>query len=85
MSEMQGRIYDERSIKMYYVPRSLYYRNYRPSITPPVLPPPLKTTKTKIDKWLIPLRKTTMYKLIYIIIKYLMNNSFKPLSVFNAL
>jgi len=45
MSEMQGRLYDERIIKLFYWPRDLYYKNFRTDITPPVLPPPLKTTK----------------------------------------
>lgn len=47
MAEMQGRIYDERSIRLFYWPRDLYYKNYRKMITPPTLPQPLKTTKPK--------------------------------------
>lgn len=45
MAEMQGRLYDERTIKLFYWPRDLYYKNYQPAIIPPVLPPPLKTSK----------------------------------------
>jgi hypothetical protein len=45
MSEMQGRLYDERIIKLFYWPRDLYYKNFRVDVTPPTLPPPLKTTK----------------------------------------
>lgn len=29
MEEMQGRIYDERSITLYFVPRDLYTQNYK--------------------------------------------------------
>lgn len=47
MAEMQNRFYDDRSIKIFYVPRDLYYKNFRPKITPPTLPPPLKTSKPK--------------------------------------
>lgn len=47
VAEMQGRIYDERSIKVYYMPRDLYYKNFHPTVTPPTLPPPLKTAKNK--------------------------------------
>ena len=35
MAEMQGRMYDERSITIYYLPRELYYQNYKKSLTPP--------------------------------------------------
>lgn len=45
MAEMQGRLYDERIIKLFYWPRDLYYKNYQPDLTPPVLPPPLKATR----------------------------------------
>lgn len=45
MAEMQGRIYDERNIELFYIPRDIYYKNFRPALTPPTLPPPLKTTK----------------------------------------
>lgn len=34
---MQGRIYDERSITIYYVPRELYYPNFKKNMTPPVI------------------------------------------------
>lgn len=37
MEEMQGRIYDERSISLYYVPRDLYYQNFKKNITPPAI------------------------------------------------
>jgi hypothetical protein len=37
MEEMQNRIYDERSIRLYYVPRDLYYKNYKKELTPPPL------------------------------------------------
>ena len=47
MSEMQARIYDERTIQLFYVPHDLYYKNFRPNIVPPVLPPPLKSAKPK--------------------------------------
>lgn len=45
MAEMEGRIYDERTLRLYYWPRELYYKNFRSEITPPVLPAPLKTAK----------------------------------------
>ena len=45
MSEMKGRIYDERTIQLYFIPREMYYKNFRPNIVPPTLPPPLKTSK----------------------------------------
>jgi hypothetical protein len=35
MEEMQGRIYDERVVSIYYVPRDLYYPNYQKNLTPP--------------------------------------------------
>ena len=35
MEEMQGRMYDERVVTLYYVPRELYYQNYKKNITPP--------------------------------------------------
>ena len=35
MGEMQGRIYDERSITLYYMPRDMYYQNYKKNLTPP--------------------------------------------------
>jgi len=37
MSEMQGRIYDERTISLFYVPRDLYYQNYKKNLTPPAI------------------------------------------------
>lgn len=37
MGEMQGRIYDERVITLYFVPRELYYQNYKKGLTPPTL------------------------------------------------
>lgn len=37
MAEMQGRIYDERTITLYYVPRELYYQNYKKGLTPPAI------------------------------------------------
>lgn len=37
MSEMQGRIYDERTIQLFYVPRELYYPNYKKNLTPPAI------------------------------------------------
>jgi RNA recognition motif-containing protein len=37
MEEMQGRIYDERTISLYFVPRDLYYQNFKKNLTPPVL------------------------------------------------
>jgi len=50
MAEMQGRLYDERTIKLFYWPRDLFYKNFQPTVTPPVLPPPLKTTKQQQPK-----------------------------------
>lgn len=35
---MQERIYDERSIQIFYVPRDLYYKNYKKAMAPPTLP-----------------------------------------------
>lgn len=35
MEEMQGRIYDERVVTLFYVPRDLYYQNFKKNITPP--------------------------------------------------
>ena len=35
--EMQGRIYDERTIELFYIPRELYYKNYQKNITPPAI------------------------------------------------
>ena len=37
MSEMQGRIYDQRTIILFYVPRDLYYQNYKKNVTPPAI------------------------------------------------
>lgn len=37
MEEMQGRIYDERAVTLYYLPRDLYYQNYQKNITPPTI------------------------------------------------
>lgn len=37
MAEMQDRIYDERSIKLYYIPRDVYYKNFKKDMTPPTL------------------------------------------------
>jgi hypothetical protein len=37
MSEMQGRIYDERTITLYFIPRDLYYQNFKKGLTPPTL------------------------------------------------
>lgn len=37
MEEMQGRMYDERSITLYYLPRELYYLNFKKTLTPPPL------------------------------------------------
>jgi hypothetical protein len=37
MGEMQGRIYDEISITLYYVPRDLYYKNFKKNMTPPAI------------------------------------------------
>lgn len=34
---MQGRIYDERSITLYYMPRDLYYQNFKKNLTPPAI------------------------------------------------
>lgn len=39
--EMQGRVYDERIVSLFYVPRDLYYKNYQKNITPP----PIKDKK----------------------------------------
>lgn len=41
MAEMQDRIYDERTIKIYYVPKDLYYKNFKKNATPSANPPPL--------------------------------------------
>jgi hypothetical protein len=35
MAEMQGRIYDERTITLYYIPRELYYQNFKKNLVPP--------------------------------------------------
>ena len=35
MAEMNNRVYDERTISLYYVPRNLYYANFQKDITPP--------------------------------------------------
>lgn len=35
MEEMQSRIYDERVVTLFYVPRDLYYQNFKKNITPP--------------------------------------------------
>ena len=35
--EMQEKIYDERVITLYYMPRDLYYKNYKKTLTPPTL------------------------------------------------
>ena len=42
---MQGRMYDERIIRLYYVPREIYYPNYKKDITPPVVKAPPKIQK----------------------------------------
>ena len=42
MDDMQGRIYDERVIQLYYVPREIYYPNFKKDITPPVIKAPVK-------------------------------------------
>lgn len=47
MEEMQGRIYDERSISLYYVPRDLYYQNFKKNVTPPAI---------KEKKWSLPFK-----------------------------
>lgn len=42
MNEMQGKFYDERVIKLYYIPREIYYPNYKKDMTPPTIKAPLK-------------------------------------------
>ena len=56
---MQGRIYDERTIHLFYVPRDLYYQNYKKNLTPPAI---------KDNKWSsrINCYKYNLNKLIYI-------------------
>lgn len=39
---MQGKFYDERVIKLFYVPREIYYPNYKKDITPPTIKAPPK-------------------------------------------
>ena len=39
---MQNRIYDEKVIKLYFVPREIYYKNFKTDITPPTIKPPPK-------------------------------------------
>lgn len=47
MNEMQGKFYDERVIKLFYVPRDIYYQNYKKDITPPTIKaPPKKKVET---------------------------------------
>ncbi len=42
MNEMQGKFYDERVIKLFYIPREIYYPNYKKDITPPAIKAPPK-------------------------------------------
>lgn len=37
-SEMNNRMYDEREIKLFYIPRTLYYQNFQKGTTPPEVP-----------------------------------------------
>lgn len=42
---MQGKFYDERVIRLYYIPRDIYYPNYKKDITPPTIKAPPKAKK----------------------------------------
>lgn len=42
---MQGRIYDERLIRLYFVTREIYYPNYRKELAVPAIKAPLKVLK----------------------------------------
>lgn len=45
MNEMQGKFYDERVIQIFYVPREIYYPNFKKDLTPPTIKAPLKPKK----------------------------------------
>ena len=49
-TEMDGRTYDERTIKLYYVPRNLYYQNFQKNLTPPSIPTSTESTKVNVEK-----------------------------------
>jgi len=58
---MQGRIYDERTITLYFIPRDLYYQNFKKGLTPPPI----------LDKkWLI-YNQNASYFILFTLLIYL--------------
>lgn len=45
MNEMQGKFYDERVVRIFYVPREIYYPNFKKDLTPPAIKAPPKQKK----------------------------------------
>lgn len=45
MNSMKSRVYDERVIEVYYVPREIYYENYKKGMAMPIVKAPIKEKK----------------------------------------